>query len=96
VKHFAIELTCLGANSFSYTAYALVDHHMPMLPERLVMFVAKELGKYLFNKVLKELKNWDKTVWAKEMKDNYQENAFFYDWISKKMESWLLEITQTQ
>jgi len=67
-----------------------------MLPERLVMFVAKELGKYLFNKVLKELKNWDKTVWAKEMKDNYQENAFFYDWISKKMESWLLEITQTQ
>jgi hypothetical protein len=67
-KHFAVEMTCLGENQISYMGYALIDHHIPILPERLILFVAKELGKHIFNKVMKELQQFEKTVWAKELK----------------------------
>lgn len=85
-------MTCLGKNKVSYSGYALVDHHIPVLPERLILFVAKELAKHIFHKLIKELQDFEKTVWAKEMKQNYEENAFFYDWIDAMVKSWVQEI----
>lgn len=65
-------MTCLSEKQISYIGYALIDHHMPILPERLILFVAKELGKHVFNKVMKDMQHFEKTVWAKELKENYQ------------------------
>jgi hypothetical protein len=58
-------MTCLGEKQLEYSGYALVDHHIPILPERLILFVAKELGKHIFNKLMKDLQQFEKTVWAK-------------------------------
>lgn len=57
------------------------------------MFVAKEMGKHIFNKLLKKLQKFDETVWAKEMKDNYGENAYFYDWITNFVNVWVHELS---
>ena len=38
------------------------------------------------------MQNFEKTVWAKELKENYQENAYFYDWIDQMIKSWVEEI----
>ena len=70
-KHYAAELTCLGRNKVEYVGYALIDHHIPLLPEKLILFIADHLTKYFFNMMLKDLKSFEKTVWAKEMKENY-------------------------
>ena len=92
-KHFAVQLTYLGPKRIEYAGYALLDHHIPILPQRLVMFVAKEMGKHIFNKLLKKLQKFDETVWAKEMKDNYGENAYFYDWITNFVNVWVHELS---
>jgi hypothetical protein len=54
---------------------------MPAFPESLVMFVAKETSKYLFNHLLKKLKNFETSIWKKEKETNYEENREFYDWV---------------
>ena len=82
IKHFAVEMTCIGADRFTYSGYALIDHHIPLLPQRLIVFVAKEIGKHVFKKLLKDLQKFDQTVWGKELKENYKENEYFYDWIN--------------
>ena len=40
-KHFSVELTCIGRKNVEYTGYAMCDHHVPVLPERLLMYVTK-------------------------------------------------------
>lgn len=54
-----------------------------------MLFVAKEMGKHIFNKLLKKLQKFEETVWAKEMKENYGENAHFYDWITNFVNVWV-------
>jgi hypothetical protein len=74
----------------------VVDHHIPILPERLVLFVTKEMGKHIFNKLMKKLQKFDETVWAKEIKENYGENAHFYDWINNFVNVWASEVTNNK
>ena len=61
-------MKCIGQKRVEYTGYALVDHHVPYIPERVIQFVAKEMGKHIFLKLLEELKQFESTVWGKELR----------------------------
>lgn len=96
LKHFAVELRCVGEELTEYCGYALVDHHIPLLPERLVALVAREMAKYLFNNLMKKLMRFEESVWAAEARENYSENSEFYDWISLKVKAWVQEVIGKQ
>lgn len=74
LKHFVVELKYVSEKETTYNGYALVDHHIPLLPESLIAFVAKEIAKYLFNNLIKQLKNFEASVWFKEKVQNYEDN----------------------
>ena len=50
----------------------MVDHHLSMVPESVLLLIAKEMGTFLFRKLMKKLLDFDNSVWAKEMKINYE------------------------
>ena len=64
-------MTCIDENTTEYSGYVLVDHHLSIVPDKILMFIAKEFGTSIFRKLVKKLLDFDNSVWAKEMKDNY-------------------------
>lgn len=58
-KHFAVEMTYINEKRIEYTGYAVVDHHIGMIPDSLVLFVVKEMAKHVFNKLFKQLQKFE-------------------------------------
>lgn len=44
---------------------------MPKLPETIVNYIIKQMGGFLFQKIIKQASNFEKTPWEKQMKQNY-------------------------
>jgi uncharacterized protein YllA (UPF0747 family) len=47
------------------------------------------LGKFILNSLFEKLRKFETTVWAKELKENYNENKEFYEWIDNIVEQCL-------
>lgn len=43
----------------------MVDTHMPLLPEKAVSYIAKQLGGMIFDKIVKRAKDIKNTAWEK-------------------------------
>ena len=85
LKNFAVELKYIDEQITQYSGYAKVDHHLTLVPEAVLLLIAKEMGVFLFKKLMKKLLNFENTVWAKQLKQNYAQNAQFYDWLDNKI-----------
>ena len=67
---------------------------MRFMPETLVTFVAKELAKYLLNKLFKLLVDWEGSSWQKDRETNFQDSKEFYQWIDQRIGSWQQKTAQ--
>jgi hypothetical protein len=45
--------------------YGMLDSHMPLLPERVVNYIVKQLGGMIFDKIVKRANNFKGTIWEK-------------------------------
>jgi hypothetical protein len=59
---------CLGPTDIEFCGAATVDHHISFIPEKLVMFVAREMGKFILNNLFNKLRKFETSIWAKELK----------------------------
>ena len=84
VRQCSIELKTNGKEEATFIAHCLCDHHMRFLPEKLIVFVAKELSKYLLNKLFKLICEWG-GPWKEDKEKCYEESKDFYDWLDGRV-----------
>ena len=63
---------------------------MPLLPEKIVNYIVKQLGGMIFEKIVDRAKDIKGTAWEKELKENEKrENKnMFYDWLEERIKNW--------
>lgn len=64
------EIGNAGNGKYQVKVYGMVDTHMPLLPEKVVNYIAKQLGGMIFDKIVKRAKDIKNTAWEKELKEN--------------------------
>lgn len=88
LKYFICEISYVSKNEFYLRCYGELDSHMPILPQWLVNTVIKQLGGFIFDKVIKQSKELKGSVWEKEKLKSQAEGEVFYDWLHKRVEDW--------
>ncbi len=63
---------------------------MPLLPEKIVNYIVKQLGGMIFEKIVERAKDIKGTAWEKELKENEKrENKnMFYGWLDERIKNW--------
>lgn len=86
LKFFICEISYKSKNEFIFRCYTELDSRMPILPEWLVNTVLKQMGGFIFDKVIKKSNQFEGSIWEKKMieeKDNP-----FYPWLRKRLDNW--------
>jgi hypothetical protein len=52
-------------DEYLFRSYSQMDSHMPKLPETIVNYIIKQMGGFLFDKIVKQANNFEKTPWEK-------------------------------
>lgn len=66
-----------------FKSYCEMDSHMPILPEWLVNTVIKQMGGFIFDRVIKQSMKFKGSVWEKQMIED--KNNPFYGWLHKRI-----------
>ena len=53
----------LENGEFSFRSYGFLDSHMPMLPEWLLGTILKQMGGFIFEKIVKQSKDFEGSKW---------------------------------
>jgi len=59
---------------------------MPILPEWLVNAVIKQMGGFIFDRVIKQSQKFKGSVWEEQMKK--ESSNPFYGWLHNRIEAW--------
>lgn len=63
LKFFVCEICYKSSNEFIFKSYGAIDSRMPILPEWLVNAVVKQMGGFIFDKIIKQSKKFSGSVW---------------------------------
>ena len=52
-----------GNGKYMVKVYGMLDSHMPLLPEKIVNYIIKQLGGMIFEKIVQRAKDIKNTPW---------------------------------
>jgi hypothetical protein len=59
---------------------------MPILPEWLVKAVIKQMGGFIFDRVIKQSQKFKGSIYEEQM--NKDKNNVFYPWLKNRISAW--------
>lgn len=86
LKFFICEISYRSETEFSFKSYCEMDSHMPILPQWLVNAVIKQMGGFIFDRVIKQSRNFKGSIWEKQMLED--KGNQFYPWLGRRIQAW--------
>ena len=75
--NYGFEIKPLSRDSFQVRACMHMNPQMGMIPQGLINYFSQQFIKFLFGKMLKICKNFEKTPWEARLKENFESDPFY-------------------
>ncbi|CAK76300.1 unnamed protein product (macronuclear) [Paramecium tetraurelia] len=85
INFFAVEVTLINAGEFVMKSVANLDPKMKFIPQTVMNFLMKKIGKFMYERFCKLAQNIKGTQWEKAI----QEQPQFYEHVRKRFEQYL-------